>query len=403
MELFGEVSGLGRGEGLVRGPRFRPKVLFTGTSVDLSSPVIARCVALVPIAYRIAAMMQIVWSIRTVYGSGEPVLLWATGGLLLAANVGIAMWMRARPTAVPLVDVVHAVVLNIFVAVTSPPHLYPVLMGISWAYLAGTVALCTLLRGVVTGTVLVVASVPLLAIMSGLHNGELVPLASVGASLIPLVICEVVALVGLVLIGTSLQSVADTFVSRGRLEERERHRREMHDTVLQVLESLALATPSDAADPAARLAEVRGIARQQAMVLRRSLDESEEPAEGLCARLRTLVGEMAGQGLRAQLVESEIADVPAPVGAALHDAAREALQNTMKHAGTKEAVLRVTELDGGVAVIARDHGVGFDVADRPAGFGIANSILARLAEVGGSARVDSTPGRGTRVLLWVPA
>ncbi|HYS38732.1 MAG TPA: ATP-binding protein, partial [Pseudonocardiaceae bacterium] len=87
---------------------------------------------------------------------------------------------------------------------------------------------------------------------------------------------------------------------------------------------------------------------------------------------------------------------------AVRDAVREAMRNTMKHAGTTEVVLRVEHRDQGVAVIARDHGTGFDEADRPPGFGISNSIMARLAEVGGTSTVESSPGRGTRVTLWVP-
>ena len=65
-------------------------------------------------------------------------------------------------------------------------------------------------------------------------------------------------------------------------------------------------------------------------------------------------------------------------------------------------MLRIEERDGGIAVIARDHGSGFSDADRPAGFGISESIAARLAEVGGRSQVHSQPGRGTRVTLWVP-
>jgi len=54
-------------------------------------------------------------------------------------------------------------------------------------------------------------------------------------------------------------------------------------------------------------------------------------------------------------------------------------------------------------VITRDHGAGFSAADHPAGFGISESITARLAEVGGTSLVESgLAGGGTRVTLWVP-
>ena len=68
----------------------------------------------------------------------------------------------------------------------------------------------------------------------------------------------------------------------------------------------------------------------------------------------------------------------------------------------RAVVVRVEEQEGGVAVITRDHGAGFSIDTRPAGFGISESITARLAEVGGTARVESAPGNGTRVTLWVP-
>ncbi len=55
-----------------------------------------------------------------------------------------------------------------------------------------------------------------------------------------------------------------------------------------------------------------------------------------------------------------------------------------------------------MTVSIRDHGRGFDFAGRRPGFGIDNSIIARLAEIGGTARIDSTPGQGTRVLLTAP-
>ena len=53
-------------------------------------------------------------------------------------------------------------------------------------------------------------------------------------------------------------------------------------------------------------------------------------------------------------------------------------------------------------MITRDHGVGFSTGARPPGFGISESINARPAEVGDTAIVESSPGNGTRVTLWVP-
>jgi signal transduction histidine kinase len=52
--------------------------------------------------------------------------------------------------------------------------------------------------------------------------------------------------------------------------------------------------------------------------------------------------------------------------------------------------------------MVEDSGRGYDPGWVPAGTGQRRSIIERVAEVGGVATIDSTPGLGTRVRLWVP-
>jgi signal transduction histidine kinase len=189
---------------------------------------------------------------------------------------------------------------------------------------------------------------------------------------------------------------------RGRADERAEFNRNIHDTVLQALEAMALATPADCVDPGGKLAELRNVARVQATTLRRGLTE---PSTGgrLVEDLAALATDMASEGLRAQLVSADIDDtLPDARRKAMRDATREALRNTLKHSETKRVTVRVEERDGGIAVTTRDHGVGFDMAEQPRGFGINESIIARLGQVGGRADVVSRPGGGTRVTVWVP-
>ncbi len=87
---------------------------------------------------------------------------------------------------------------------------------------------------------------------------------------------------------------------------------------------------------------------------------------------------------------------------ALLGAVREALTNVVKHAGVTWAQLVVDVRDGDVRVEVSDAGRGFDPRAVPAGTGSRQSIQQRLADVGGGAAIDSVPGRGTRVRLWVP-
>ena len=94
--------------------------------------------------------------------------------------------------------------------------------------------------------------------------------------------------------------------------------------------------------------------------------------------------------------------MPAPVGAALAAAVAEAVRNVARHAGVSRAEISVAATDAAVRVEVRDHGAGFDPARIPAQrYGVRSSIVDRMASVGGSARVESGVGQGTRwVLEW---
>lgn len=188
---------------------------------------------------------------------------------------------------------------------------------------------------------------------------------------------------------------------RGRARERADVNRYVHDNVLQALEAMALQTPSDSVDATAKLTELRNTARAQAIALRRGLHDPV--GDRLADDLAKLATDMAREGLRAQLVMADMDDALTDARRqAVRDATREAMRNTLKHGGTTRVTVRVEERDGGIAVITRDHGVGFDMAERPRGFGINESIIARLGQVGGYADIVSRPGGGTRVTVWVP-
>ena len=192
-----------------------------------------------------------------------------------------------------------------------------------------------------------------------------------------------------------------TGIRLGRRRERVESHRLIHDTVLQALEAMALARPSDSVAPQARLTELRATARAQAAVLRHGLERTS--GDRLGADLAAVVADLARDGLCVELLLAGIDDtLPAARRAAVSGATREALRNTLKHGDTTRAVLRVEERGLGIAVVARDHGRGFDQAECTQGFGIRESIIARMAAVGGHAEVASAPGQGTRVTMWVP-
>ncbi|WP_350347183.1 ATP-binding protein [Agromyces sp. G08B096] len=88
---------------------------------------------------------------------------------------------------------------------------------------------------------------------------------------------------------------------------------------------------------------------------------------------------------------------------ALLGALGECLENVRRHAGVNEADVTVTDDEHTVRAMVSDAGAGFTPeAVDPARLGFAESVVGRLQAVGGRARVFSSPGAGTTVMLEVP-
>lgn len=81
----------------------------------------------------------------------------------------------------------------------------------------------------------------------------------------------------------------------------------------------------------------------------------------------------------------------------------EALQNAAKYAGAgADVTIRVRAGAGALVVEVTDDGAGFDAATSAEGHGFTN-MRDRLGAIGGALEVDSAPGRGTRLVLTIPA
>jgi signal transduction histidine kinase len=81
----------------------------------------------------------------------------------------------------------------------------------------------------------------------------------------------------------------------------------------------------------------------------------------------------------------------------------ECLENVRRHSGVTEAHVTITEDSKMVRAMVTDAGVGFEIADiDEAKLGFTESVVARLRDVGGNARLFSAPGSGTTVVLEVP-
>lgn len=81
----------------------------------------------------------------------------------------------------------------------------------------------------------------------------------------------------------------------------------------------------------------------------------------------------------------------------------ECLENVRRHAGVTDAHVTITDDETTVRAMVTDAGVGFSLDDiDSARLGFKDSVVGRLKEVGGNARLFSSPGSGTTVVLEVP-
>ena len=95
--------------------------------------------------------------------------------------------------------------------------------------------------------------------------------------------------------------------------------------------------------------------------------------------------------------------LPAATEIALFRVAQEALTNIVKHARAAAVTISLRPAPGLVVLKIEDDGAGFDGEARAmaAGMGMA-SMRERAEAVGARPRIESAPGRGTRVIVEVP-
>lgn len=181
---------------------------------------------------------------------------------------------------------------------------------------------------------------------------------------------------------------------RIRADERAEVAAHLHDSVLQTL-SLIQRT-----DDPRRMAT---LARAQERELRSWLYGGSDRPGRLHAGLRDLAAKVeADHDLPVDVViVGDDADLDERTGALLA-ATGEAITNAAKHAGADRISVYLENGSGGIEVFVTDHGSGFDpevAAGR--GRGIADSIVGRMARVGGGAEIASRLGDGTEVRLWL--
>ena len=194
--------------------------------------------------------------------------------------------------------------------------------------------------------------------------------------------------------------------------ERARIARELHDDISQQLtllvldlDFLATAHRNGDGDGDGTLAKVSREALARAAGLAsgvHQLSHRLHPAKlrliGLVAALTSLQRETPPGGATVTFTHEHVPPrLPQEPMLCLYRIAQEALQNALKHSSARAIDMRLTGAADRLTLTVTDDGAGFDVkATEGRGLGLI-SMRERLEAVGGTLRIDSVEGRGTRV------
>ena len=198
-------------------------------------------------------------------------------------------------------------------------------------------------------------------------------------------------------------------------EELRRLSRELHDDLTQRLAALSL----DAALIEKQLNPVDPQAVQDLRALRANLIEVADEVHDLSRRLHPSILDDLGL---VQAVQAECAtfvkktgidlsfmphdfpdSVPQQLALCLYRIIQEGLQNIAKHSRAAAASITLQGISDGIRLLIKDKGIGFDskVAKHKAGIGLS-STRERVRLVNGTIAIESKPGKGTEIQIFIP-
>ena len=197
-------------------------------------------------------------------------------------------------------------------------------------------------------------------------------------------------------------------------DERKRIARELHDDTSQSLAVLAMALDSAMATLKSggvpRLEEAKALAvRTIEEVHRMILDLRPSVLDdlGLLSAIRWYAERhLAPRGISVRCeFEAQDRRLPAAFETAVFRVCQEAMSNIARHAQAESVLIQVSESGDVLHIEIEDDGKGFDPENvsrahrRP--FGLMG-IRERVDILGGKVRIDSAPGKGTRLHIDVP-
>ena len=179
----------------------------------------------------------------------------------------------------------------------------------------------------------------------------------------------------------------------------------VHDTLLNDL-SLIMNAPDTLNQRAVdRLtADIETLTSEEWLRESQSIAVDDSDAE-LRNRLTLMMSDLQWRGLTVHITGSGPGIYRLSVGtaSALVDAIHACLENVLRHSETTVAEVDIAYTPTDVTVVVSDQGVGFDpteiAGDR---LGVRLSVIDRMRAAGGSARIWSSSGTGTSIVLSAP-
>ena len=172
----------------------------------------------------------------------------------------------------------------------------------------------------------------------------------------------------------------------------------VHDSVLTTLLIAARAESSDQKEAASKAAQ-DAIAK-----LRNANDTKQKPGQlTLTSFFKALEARILEAAPDFVVSVDRLNDLPIPsdVAQALTESTLQAVDNSLKHAGTAtDRSVRLRGHKSGLKIVITDNGKGFRPSQVPKDrMGISSSIVARVGNIGGKVFLNSSPGAGTTIVI----
>jgi signal transduction histidine kinase len=199
-------------------------------------------------------------------------------------------------------------------------------------------------------------------------------------------------------------------------QERQRISRELHDRVLQLLSSARLRAessrrqlPNDRPALEKELYAIEETIDKAIIEIRNLLSENQNPQDLKAGSLeRRLKQELeifrARTGFKLDFrCAIGAQSLPPEVERELYFTLREGILNAVRHSRATELSLAMITTPGGCEATLRDNGVGFDPAatEGSSHYGL-KGMRGRIEKLGGEIRLDTAPGKGTKIKITVP-